>query len=372
MHKLYASNAPRWVGCPGSALAESQGPQGDKTAARAGDRAHEAGLAMIQKLCQAIEPHPSQYPTLPTDGYNAAAVYAKIVVAYARKCNVFAEPYLLLEKTLDCSHMPGVTRVKPDAVLWDARNFSLHVFDFKAGYGPVAALSNKQLLIYTLVVLLHYGISLQDERVTLHLHIIQPNNCLRSDADDCWSLTLAEFLPLIKEIELAALAALREDPPCIPGVHCHYCRARGNCVTFGSANSRLLELAAAGVSQGYAARTPEQLALEADILNVARTTLEQREAGIIAEIETLLQQGQRVPRYAVERKGGWENWTSSDDVIAECLKPFDVDPYRMCTPNQIRKSGKVPDNVVDVLAKRGPGKAKLVRLKTSAVADRFK
>jgi hypothetical protein len=350
---------------------EAQAPQGDRTAARAGDAAHEAGMQMIQNMCAAKEPDPSLYPQIPTDDYEAAYTYALIVMQYARTAGAFAEPYLLLEKKLECNCINGVRNVKPDAVLWDVHKLELHVFDLKTGYVPVRAERNQQLAIYALVLTQFYGISLADERVKIFLHIVQPKNYLTRSPDDVWEITPDTLVNFCKEIDLAALAALEPDAPCVVGGHCKYCRARGRCETFGTVTANLMTLATGDSNLQPTERTPSALAAEADVLLMARTLLEQREAGIIMEIEELLRKGQRVPRYEIKRGFGRETWNSSDAAVAECLKQYGAEPMRLATPYQVRQSELVPENMINLLTTCKPGKAKLQKINTAAVAAAF-
>lgn len=369
--KLYASNSKRWLGCTGSPRLEASAPKGDRAAADKGTSTAEVGEKMILDLCRAIEPSPTNYPGIITEEYDTAETYARIVVDHCRHAGIFAMPNLMVEQKFPLPLIPNLGNVKPDALLWDAKAFELHVFDLKSGYTPVKAAGNPQLILGALSAIERFKIPLSDERVKVCLHIVQPKNYLTSSPDDMEVLTLTELARWVPWIIERATAANDLNAPCTPGTECIYCRARGTCEAFGTVVEKMIGYVHEGDISAGGQRTPQELSREAIILETAARVVDQRLTGITMEIEETLRSGKRVPLYDVERARGWETWTASDKVIIEFLAQYKADPMRVATPNQVRKSTLVPDNVIDMLSTRKPGKLKLKRIDTAKIAKRF-
>lgn len=368
---LRAWDAPVWVHCAAAPRLTLQAPKKERSAARDGITVHDAVLPMIRGLMRALMPTPSEYPTLKRADFEAAQVYALIVAQAARDAGVFAEPHLLLEKSIPCTLVPGVRTVKPDAVVFDHRNFILHIFDLKSGFKSVQAANNEQLIIYGLVLANYFGIGFNDERIRIQFHIVQPKDYCKKSPDDVWEISMYELSQLAKRIELAALDALEQNAVCSVGPWCAKCDAKGGCGAFGRVSATIAEIVMDDATGEMVERTPGRIAAEVDLLSAALRTIEQRLAGVVMEGEELLRQGQRIPHYTIDRGAGSENWSVSDPVVIETLKPFGVDPMRLCTPNQLRKKGELPDAVIDMLSKRTPGKAKFKRIKTANIAAAF-
>lgn len=369
--KLRPSASPRWVNCPAAPRLEAQCPHGDDTAAREGDVLHVVGKQMIEQMCRGIEPTPSQYPQCNTDEYECAEVYARTVIQVARSAGAFAEPNLLLEKNLPCLAITGVKSGTPDAAVWAPHMLELHVLDLKSGFVPVKAEQNTQLLIYAIMLVQYLSIPLNDERIRVHLHIIQPRDWRRKAPDDVWTLTLAELADWCRWIDQRAQSAIAPDAPCSVGKWCVYCKARGRCKTFTQVSTRLAQFVMDDTTCSAEARTVQDIAVEADMLLAAKDVLDQRLAGVTMEAEALLKTGSRVPRYTINRKAGYENWSQNDETVASCLKQWGLEPYRVMTPNQVRKTGLIPERMLSALTKKRPGKAELVQLSAADVASSF-
>ena len=368
---LRAWDAPVWTHCAAAPRLILQAPKRERSEARDGVAVHDVVLKMINDLMRSLMPAPSDYPTLKSADFEAAQVYALIVARAARDAGVFAEPHLMLEKSLPCTIVPGVRTVKPDAVVFDRKNFILHIFDLKSGFASVRAEQNEQLIIYGLVLAQYFGISLNDERMRIHFHIIQPKDYTKKSPDDVWEISMDELVSLAKGIELAALDALEPNAVCSVGPWCPKCDAKGGCAAFGRVATTLAEIVMDDATGEMLDRTPGRIAAEVDLLQTALNTIEQRLTGVVMEGEELLRQGKRVPGYDIVRAAGREDWVVSDETVIETLKPFGVDPVRLCTPNQLRKKDEIPEAIIGMLSKRSPGKAKFKRIKTADVAASF-
>jgi hypothetical protein len=325
---------------------------------------------MILRYTQGFTPAPADYPHLTEQRFQGAKLYAEIVMGYARTAGAFAEPCLFLEKKFDnLPNIPGLRPLRVDSAVWDMSHNVLHVLDYKSGFTPVSAKNNEQLILGALALVIHLGI--KDISTLVHLHMVQPNLYVSDTNDDTYVITLEELLTHGTRIQQAAIEANKPDARAVVGSQCKNCRGRGRCATYGAVCAAVMEMPATDFTLSDIAPTPEQLAIEAETLLAAQRLLEQRVSGITMEIEVLLQSGTRVPRFAVERGAGNEAWTAADDVIADCIKQYGGNPYKLATPNQIRKSKQMPEDVVTMLSKRKPGKLKLTQISAAATAAAF-
>lgn len=121
-----------------------------------------------------------------------------------------------------------------DALIWDAHNRILHVFDLKYGKYPVDAVDNKQLMGYAMCALETWP-EIKPKKVILYIH--QPRVSPEGQGWEIDPLDLAVFreevIETVAEVERQKkILKKTKDPKKLTlnsGDHCHYCPARLIC-----------------------------------------------------------------------------------------------------------------------------------------------
>lgn len=225
--KLGASNAKRWMHCPGSVRLNETIPEPPSSPyAVEGTRAHR-----IAELCLgADEPTAENYrgveyfdPDMTTwratdEMCDAVDVFLGAVYAVLGR-----DDELYVESKLDLSSVhPGMFGTA-DAIVIKPKTLEMHVFDFKYGAGVVVEVENNEQVKYyalgALKLFAKHGI----QKVTCW--IVQPR---APHADGPVRSVVYDPLELLDwQEELHAAAQRTENPnaPLVPGEWCKFCKA---------------------------------------------------------------------------------------------------------------------------------------------------
>ena len=192
---LSPSSAARWTNCPGSVALCKDIPNTTSEYAEEGTYAHAIAAADLTR-----SPRPGP---IDREQHDYIKAYTTAVEAAAQG------KFLLVEQRLPISRWTGEADAKgtADAIIIDAKNATVEVWDLKFGQGHVViAENNEQLMLYALGVLgIVEGIFL-DKVTVVKLVIHQP----RRDHISEWCVdrqTLIDFGEKASQAGLIALAA---------------------------------------------------------------------------------------------------------------------------------------------------------------------
>lgn len=349
--RLSASNAHRWMRCPGSVGLEAGLPPETSEYAREGTAAHA-----LAALCLEAGTEPAAHigTTLDLgkrDGkWTVDAEMVEHVDRYVKQVREWtSSAHLLIEQKVPISHLTGEKRAEStaDAIVIDRDGTHFRIIDLKYGQGvEVSAEDNEQLQIYALgaleiVRLLGY------EPTCATLVIIQPR---LSTTPSEWIVSIADLEAFAARVAEAAKAVDIPDAPLVPGEkQCRFCRAKAHCRAYaefalGTVADDFIDLSqpVRPKLEGAAERVMDLQTL-ANCMS-AVDLVEDWCRAIRARVETELLAGQVVPGWKlVQGRRGPRQWTdeAAADRILEQFLPAEARYTRkLISPTQADKTLK--------------------------------
>jgi hypothetical protein len=329
--------------CPGSlALEEKYKTEDQSPAAREGSHAHEVARRLLEGGLICMEPQDM------IDGANLYRDHVRSIVGDA---------VLHIEERVNVPLVHPECWGTPDlwALVWWQEIPTLHVWDYKFGYGPVEVYQNWQLLTYAAGIV---G-ELKDAPVSVHLHIVQPRAWHRDGPIRTWVISNQILFEYIARLQQSEFLALQPDAPCIPSIECTHCTARHACSALQRRGLAFADLSAETVPLEL---TPSQTGNELRILHHAAKLLDARITGLEEQARSMLANGKRVPHYRMEPGMGREIWkrpVSEVVMLGEMLDVHLKKPAELITPKQAVKAG-IPREVVNQYSEQQKGALKLV------------
>lgn len=208
-----ASSMDRWSICPGSVRLSVGIPKKTSVYAEEGTLAHDIAAKILEQT--------GQFNLEDREMHEAIAVYVTEVREKAKDADAF-----LVEHRFDLSKIHNGLYGTADAVIFNTKESTLYVYDFKYGAGiPVEVERNQQLMYYGLGALLSTGFLCRD----VELVIVQPR-CFHSDGPiRRWRFPSVELLDFAADLKAAALRTEDPNAPLVPGDHCGFCPASSVC-----------------------------------------------------------------------------------------------------------------------------------------------
>ena len=391
---LSPSSSQRWIHCPASvALTACYAPEDDRGSAHAllGTVAHGAAYRILQgrlsasEACQnavlaaeceatgtdRVEDTQAFCANAGTD-WHAATIVGELqpYLAYVRGLHLGASGCLMLEETLDISHLSGEAGAKGTAdcvaVLSDA---TLVVVDLKYGQGvPVYAQGNTQLQLYAAAALDSIGLLYDIKAV--RLVIVQP----RLNHLDEWQQSPAQIAAFAASIQAPAAQALHFvrgiKDGALPDIaqeafgpapeNCRWCQVKGYCNALQDKclSAVLDDLPTADEDLPEHVRRAMH-GLAAPDIDVQRLSAAAKALALVRmwadavqqRVEALLHQGQSVPGFklVLGRAGNrrWESESAVADAFARMRLPvadfYTKTPVSPTECEKLHKAGKVGD-----------------------------
>jgi hypothetical protein len=210
--KLGASNAHRWLTCPGSVSAEEGIPNTSSPFAEEGTTAHELGELALRTGSAALDAFANQ----------EMAEFVRVYVDHVNRIAQGADSFDIETRVSYEEWVPGGFGTA-DAII--VRGDTLHICDLKYGMGVrVDADENPQAMLYALGAWLMTELVFDIARV--QIHIIQP----RLDHISQWEISVPDLLRWAEWVKQRAEATLDADAPRVPGEkQCRFCRAKASC-----------------------------------------------------------------------------------------------------------------------------------------------
>lgn len=211
--KLSPSSAARWARCAGSVAAESKYKDKTNSYAEEGTLAHDVAYRMV-----------SGEPIEGLNVSNEMIDYCKKYESYINGITSEKWSLVLFEQKVNYDNIVSKEEYPvgtADCII--VSKDTLHVIDFKYGFGAVKAYENYQLLIYALGALNSYDLN----HVTkIQLHIVQP----RINNYDSWGLSRDDLFLWGGFFKYRAKEAIKVNAPRTPSEEaCKWCKAKTGC-----------------------------------------------------------------------------------------------------------------------------------------------
>lgn len=365
---LGASNAHRWIVCPGSVQAESGLPDTTSPAAQEGTAAHA-----LAELC--LDRHRDA-----ADWIGETIEGVVVDLEMADGVQVYLDVVRGLQATALASGVEtrfSLAPLKPPVPMFGTADFwALHaledgtlkltVADLKFGQGrKVVAQDNPQARYYLLGAWVQLALE-QRARANLvsqvEAVIVQPRLVDETGAP----LITRETLPIAalrgwaKELLEAARRTQMPDATRVPGGHCYYCKAKAQCEAFRTqalavARTSFPAIEAKTVRVPRAGEmTPEQLGAVLE----HKALLEEFLSAVEQEVTARLERGQAVPGWALKPKRATRKWANPDLFVAWATKDPKGPKLRgedlylepaLRSPAQMEKlvkKGSIPDSLI--------------------------
>lgn len=253
----------------------------------------------------------------------------------------------------------------PDTWYWDVNANTLHVVDFKNGFGIVDAENNWQLINYAELLRNHLKLP---PTTRYHLTIVQPRAFHRDGPVRTWAIDSAALASHVERLALAAEDATAPNPTARPGPQCVHCNGRHACEALQRDAYRSADLARASLPLDLDA---EAAGTELLLLRDALKRLEARADGIEQSLMAQISRGERSSKWLVESVPGNLKWTVDAETVRMIGDAAGVPLIKESpiTPAQAIKAG-VDAETISGFASR-PVSKKLVPFTSSKVFKQF-
>jgi hypothetical protein len=225
---LGASNAERWMTCPGSVRLSEGLPDYETVFAKEGTAAHA-----LAEVCLSRGKDPSDFLGMSLEDVEVSEDMVEFVRTYVEHCRGIANgaDFVRVEQRFSLAPLnpPGPMFGTADFVAYHAAQKRLYVRDLKYGQGVVVEVTgNKQLRYYGLGAAMAPEIAKFDIE-SIDIGIVQPRaqhpeGVVRSEV-----VPLDELIGFAGELLESARATLAPGAPLKAGKHCRFCKASGLC-----------------------------------------------------------------------------------------------------------------------------------------------
>ncbi len=236
---LSPSAASRWLACTPSARLETQFPDSAGDFALEGSLAHEFGETILRSYLKELSTaqFAEKIKQLSNDKFYSSELqeyaegYADFVfVKFTQAQSSTSDAVLRVEEQIDLrAYVPEGFGTGDAIILADGM---MEIIDLKYGKGvSVAAVENKQMMLYALGALDMFGFMYSVDKVRMTIY--QP----RIDNISEWEISAEDLLAWGKnELLPKAKIAFNGEGDFIPGKHCQFCRAKAKCRALADKN----------------------------------------------------------------------------------------------------------------------------------------
>lgn len=321
----------RWSKCPGSVELIKDIPAKSSPYADEGTLAHEIAANMI--LGNLIPEN------IDDDMVQAVDVYIDYIGGIRRSLKPKKEHFLVEHKFDLSSVHPGLFGTA-DCVIYDPKNKTLRVIDYKHGKGiAVDAKNNLQLQYYGLGALL----SLKVPCVGVYLTIVQPRAFHAEGPIRSWKIKAYDLLEFAADLKSFALET-ENSSRLFPGEHCRFCPASGGICPALKNKAQALAQSQFSVLES----DPKQNGMVrkydvrelSDVLSWLPTLdsfIKNARKFAYAEIA----QGRKIPGWKLVAKRAARKWNVNEEIVADTLietvKQDDLWTKKFKSPAQIEK-----------------------------------
>lgn len=351
--ELRASNAHRWIACPGQPQAVAGIRDSASEHADRGTVAHALLEIMLRldiptdeidryadrPLLKEIDGRPADHIMVDEDMMNGVSYALDYVRGYLETNeNASFEIECALDATPFIGYECGGTS---DVMLVDLPR-EIVVVDYKNGVQHVDHADNAQLHIYALGALNKHSLDVTTE-TAVRMVIVQPNSRKRDGPVREVVYTYDDLMRFAKDAALAARKAHGKNPPRAAGDHCSFCRAAGHCRTYADRALQTASLEFSDLGDDMPLANPTDLK-PADVAKVleSMTLLRQWLVAVENEAITRLVNKKKIPGFKLVASTPHRRWDDMDKVVALVSKaaPQLIDeliPRVPLTPSRMEK-----------------------------------
>lgn len=360
---LSPSSAERWLNCPGSLYATKDLPDVNTSYAKEGTTAHALAEFCLKFNKKAVDSLGKLMTPngIYVDDEMVDAIQEYVDTVNGIKASMSDLLIVDIEQKLDFTDILDVASVK-DTLPADTDKFEafgtadaiivgdgeLQIHDLKYGKGvQVYAEDNKQLMIYALAAYQYYSLCCDITKISMHIH--QPRLYHHSE----YSVTPDELLAFGEKLKEKAIKAYtvyikgptNDDDFCAGESQCRFCKAAGNCealakhvtATIG-ADFDVINDVGDVVIDAVTVDAPEDVAIKFSALNTIKSWI----TAVETRVNSLLQQGQKVPGYklVIGRQGNrvWINVEEAESALKTFkLKEDERYTKKLISPTQALK-----------------------------------
>lgn len=351
---LAPSSAFQWVYCSMSPRAQKQYPEIENEDAAQGDASHWVGSSTLDSY----QPHSQVLTTAGMIGWEApngviinqemadgAELYVNDILHIAQKYALMR--HLQVEKRVKISLVHEDNWGTPDCWVYDAKNNTLYVWDYKFGHRFVEVFENWQLLDYIIGIVEQLKIIECD----IVMRIVQPRTYGKSGPIREWRIKASQLTEYICRLVAAANEAMGDNPTFTTGDHCRDCNARHACPGAQEAAMRSIDISK--MKSPLVDLPPAAMGLELTMLKRAEKAIKARMTGIEIQVEMLVKTGTIVPGWGLDTKYGRRAWNKPfDEVVAVGdLLGVELRKNETCTPTQAISKG-IDETVINAYSTR--------------------
>lgn len=226
-------------------------------------------------------------------------------------------------------------RGTPDLWVYDPQADTLHVIDYKHGFGIVDPFRNWQLSLYAAGILKAWtGLP----PANVELTIIQPRAYSRDGTIRSWRAPGAELDSMWAQATVRAVEA-NSAPVARSSSGCRYCPARHACPAAIDAGVQLYEAATEALPYDLEA---SELGVQYEILTRAYEQLGFLVTAYEEQIKSALYRGGKVEGYGLEEKRGRAEWSVEPEEVQALGELYGVD---LCPPTPLTPSKAINKGV---------------------------
>ena len=340
--KLGASNAHRWLHCPGSVQAESGIADTESPHATEGSAAHA-----LAEYCLEFGASPFDWEGYPAPEYDGVAVNREMATSVREYMDYLAELGGIQEYECRVHYdewVPGGFGTA-DAIAYDEQAKTIHVVDLKYGQGVlVNAERNPQGMLYGLGALSEYSPFADIEHV--HIHIVQP----RKDHIDDWCVSVPALLEWAEWVAERAAKAASGTGERVPGeAQCRFCKAAATCPALRDYTHKIIGQDFDNLDSD--ALTDEQLR---EVLDAKPLIVKFLEA-VEAHARERLESGQNFPGYKLVAGRSVRQWCDESQAEQTLIDMLGDDAHerKLLSPSKAEKAlgKKNAEDLQDLIVK---------------------
>lgn len=339
--KFSPSSMARLMQCPGSHALSLLYPKQQSDAADEGTLAHKVAAQALLK-----------------SPFDSSADEDMLRFAEEYRQSVQPDSTTHIEEKVDCSAIHADCWGTPDAYKIKREIKLIMLWDYKYGFKPVEISENWQLITYALGIKTWLGLS---DDWCFQLAIFQPRAHHRNGVYRVITITGAELMAYLPQIQGQIEAALQPDAPCIVGTACQHCTAAHACEALAMSTASIFDwLHYSAIPWNL---EPAFESAELNILNDAESLIKARKRAIEQSIIGGLKAGKQGYSHMIEQGQGREAWSCDTAQVKALGAIFGVDLVKEVpiTPKQAIAK-KIPADVVRVITVVPQREYKLVSL----------